>query len=310
MLKVFIQKEGYTGGPKNFRDRLRSILRTMPEVKLVDDGNDFDIELAFIRAKKGHKKPVVLRIDGCYYRKKDLGNNVSIFDSIARASHVIFQSNFSSQMCRKIMKVEPPSWSVIYNGIDQKYIDSIAKDESVEPGSFVACSNTWKRKPNKRPVSTIRGFLEAGTDRHLYVIGKYHSEWPREFGSHVHFCGLKSPDKVIAIMKACDYQIHLCHIDSCPNAVVEGLSCGLNVLCTNLGGTPELVRESGVILNIDNWAFNPLSTFDNLDTLNSKKVAEGISSLLKFQTRANRPDLNIEESAKQYIQVLSKVVNG
>ena len=155
------------------------------------------------------------------------------------------------------MGVNPKNWSIIYNGISKDCIDSIETDKTIEPGSFVACSNTWRMKPNKRPLSIINGFLKSDTGRHLYIIGQYQNEWKKKYKRYrIHFLGPKSPKKVIAIMKACDYQIHLCHIDSCPNAVVEGLACGLNVLCTNLGGTKELVGPDGVILKIE-WLYCP-----------------------------------------------------
>ena len=311
---IYLPKDGFAAGPKNFRDRLRVVLKTMPEISITNNINKCDVELAFIRSRSKGSKPVVLRVDGCYYRKKDLMKNRDIVKSIKNAKYVIFQSDFSAKMCREIMKVKPKHCSVVYNGIDQSLIDSIRPDKTVEPGSFVACSNTWKRKPNKRPLSILNGFLKSGVNRHLYVIGKYHNEWKNSEYKHprIHFCGLKSPEAVLPIMKACDYQIHLCHIDSCPNAVIEGLSCGLNVLCTNLGGTKEIVKENGVILEADHWNFSPLSedAFANLDSLVSNEVAEGIHKLIKIADRANRPDLNIKDKAKQYVDILLEVSNG
>jgi len=311
---IYLAKEGFVGGPRSFRDRLRAILKTMPEVSITNNLDKFDVELAFIRSKNKSKKPTVLRVDGCYYRKKDLFKNNDIIKSIKNAKYVIFQSNFSAEMCKKIMKVNPKNCSIIYNGIDKKFIDSIIPDKTVEPGSFVACSNTWKRRPNKRAKSILGGFLKAGIDKHLYIIGKYHNEWKDSEYKHprIHFCGLKSAKKVLPIVKACDYQIHLCHIDSCPNAVVEGLACGLNVLCTNLGGTQEIVGDNGVVLDVDKWDFKPLSEdiFENLDNLNLNDVAEGIHRLMKITERTNRPDLNIYGKAKQYVEILLKVGNG
>jgi glycosyltransferase involved in cell wall biosynthesis len=313
---VYLSKEGFVGGPRSFRDRLRAVLKTVPEISITNDSDPskFDIELAFIRSKNKGEKPTVLRVDGCYYRKKDLSKNDDIIKSINNAAYVIFQSNFSAEMCKRIMKVEPKNCSIIYNGIDLEFINSIKPDKTVEPGSFVACSNTWKRRPNKRAMSTLSGFLKAGVDRHLYIIGKYHNEWKNEVYKHpkIHFCGQKDAKEVLPIIKACDYQIHLCHIDSCPNAVIEGLACGLNVLCTNLGGTREIVGDNGIVLDVDKWDFKPLSetAFESLDNLNSNDVAEGIHKLMKITERTNRLDLDIKGKSQQYVQVLLKVSNG
>ena len=112
-------------------------------------------------------------------------------------------------------------------------------------------------------------------------------------------------EETISILKACKYQIHLCHIDSCPNIVLEGLSCGLNVLCTNLGGTKELVQSDGVILNADEmWKGKYLSSSIKLDSLRSKMVAKGIYKLLKINTKPDIYRFNIDEIAQKYVDVI------
>ena len=52
--------------------------------------------------------------------------------------------------------------------------------------------------------------------------------------------------------------INLKYLDPCPNAVIEALSCGLPVIYSNSGGTPELVgNNAGIGLSVDiNWEKN------------------------------------------------------
>jgi glycosyltransferase involved in cell wall biosynthesis len=120
--------------------------------------------------------------------------------------------------------------------------------------------------------------------------------------------GLKTNDQILSIMKACDYQIHLSFIDICPNTVIEGLACGLNVLCTNLGGTPELVKDNGVILDVDEfWKTKYLKkSMADLDRLNSKDVAKGIHQLLKKKTRPDGSEFDIKKVAKSYAAIIRK----
>jgi len=310
-MKILCEKSGWSGGPKTFRDRFRPMLKKAPNVTVTgDEKSDFDLELVFIKKKTKHNKPFVLRLDGIYYKKKQLLHNDSIIKSAKRAKHVIFQSQFSAEMFRKVTRYSPKASTIIYNGIDLKKIAAIAPDQSVPPGSLVACSQ-WKRRPNKRPLSIIKGYLEAGIDNPLFIIGKTHSEWRSEYkNKNIHFVGEQKSKKIISIMKACDYQIHLCHIDSCPNVVVEGLSCGLNVLCTNLGGTKEIVRDNGVVLDVDRWNFKPISAdaFNGLDNLNPQVVAKGIHDLIKIKKRANRPDLDLQLVVDQYVDIFRRNV--
>jgi len=304
MIKLYISMEKFKGGPAVFRSRIANSLNLFDDIEIVTKRKlPFDIELTFIRQLHKHKKPCIARMDGCYYLNSTAPND-PLRDNVKRSKYVIYQSSFSRQMCHHFLGVRKPS-KVIYNGIDFDFVKSIAKNISIEPGSFVASSHRWR--DNKRPNSIIKGFLEANLKNHLYIVGDNVTE---KFESkYVHYVGAKSPEDVISIMKACDYQIHLCHIDSCPNAVIEGLACGLNVLCTNLGGTPELVNSDGVILNVDKWKNKKIlkQKFDNLDP---KIVANGIHELIKIKTKPNRPDLDIKKVAEKYANVIRGVYDA
>lgn len=307
MISVLLEAKKFTGGPNVFKNRLMSAMADHKDVNVISKPKKkhWDIELGFIKFGRKHSKPKVLRLDGCYYRNEQLGSNGPIRSAIQEADEVIFQSNFSRAMCKQILKIIPRRDTVIYNGIDFNWIASIDADKRIEPGSFCASAN-WRE--NKRPASMIEGFLEHDLDRKLYIIGGYNSI-PGKFrkDKRIVCLGSKTTEESIAIMKSCQYQMHLCHIDSCPNSVVEGLACGLNVLCTNLGGTPELVKRDGVILDVDRWNFVP-QPFERLDSLNPKTVASGIEQLLKIKRRSNRPDLKMKNCSNQYVKVLQRNV--
>lgn len=63
--------------------------------------------------------------------------------------------------------------------------------------------------------------------------------------------GMYSSSEAPSIYQQADMFLHLKYKDPCPNAVAEAMASGLPVLCGNSGGTPELVGESGFILQID-----------------------------------------------------------
>ena len=305
---VYFKKTGFRGGPKIFRDRLRPVLKGVQGLKIVSQTqNDMDIELAFIRSKERHTKPIVLRVDGCYYRKDHLRRNASILASLRQAKHIIFQSNYSMNMVTTMLKYKPKKSTVIYNGIDQSYVDSISKATDIEPDSFVAVSHGWRKRSDKRIHSTIMGFLSASLNKHLYIIGDVDKYITKKYSknNNVHFLGVLIGKRLLSVMKACKYQMHLCRIDSCPNAVVEGLACGLNVLCTNLGGTREIVKNDGIILDVDQWNFSPIGS-KNYDNVSPNSVADGIELLLKIKTKPNRPDINIKKTAEAYANVIKK----
>ncbi len=321
MIKLYVQTEKFKGGPAIFRNRLISVLNKIDDIKVITNVNEkFDIGLEFIRKIHKYKQPYILRASSCYYFDTyKPWNNKPIAKAIKNSRYVIFQSEFAYKLCNRVLRLESRElikngYKIIYNGIDLDYIKEIEPAKNIEPDSFVACAR-WD--PNKRPLSMIKGFLKADIKKHLYIIGGIGVEGrgknlgKKYKSKYIHFLGEKTNKETISIIKACDYQIHLAFIDICPNIVLEGLACGLNVLCTNLGGTPEVVGKNGVILNIDKfWKTRYLKKLiEDLDNLKPKIVAEGIHKLLKIKIKPDILKYDINLVAKKYIKTIKRILN-
>lgn len=306
MLKVLIQLRKFDGGPNIFRQRINQALQKIPDIEVTNSiKDDFDVELSTIRHLGEHSKPRILRVDGCYYRPKQLKQNRDTIKAMKNSKYVIYQSNFSKEMVQNITGYKPKRAGVVHNGIDLSYVDRIQPDNTINPGSFVAAA---KWRTNKRPHSMIRGFLEANIDRHLYIIGD-HKEIDNKFkkDKRIHFLGPLSTTRTISVMKSCRYLLHLCHIDSCPNTVVEGVASNLNVLCTNLGGSKEIVDDSGVVLDVDKWDFKPRD-FSKVDKIDPKTIADGIHCMMDLNP-PKRNHLDIFRVAEKYKSILQKEIN-
>ncbi len=304
-IRVLTYLKKFSGGPRIFRERISEALNKIKDIKIVHDPKKkFDIEIVFLRQLIHHKKPKIIRVDGCYYERKRLNQNNQIQEAINKSNAVIFQSKFSKKMCKAFLKIKKPSY-IVHNGIDFDTIKDIQPRKDILPDSFVTCAG-WRE--NKRPLSTISGFERAGINNHLYMIGDY-SHIPPAYRDrkNIHLMGKMGFEDIISIMKACRYQIHLCHIDSCPNAVIEGLACGLNVLCTNLGGTRELIRDNGVVMDVDTFGYEYIKKM-RVDNLEPKIVAEYIHKVMEKKERANCLYLSIDEVAGKYADIIRKHV--
>jgi glycosyltransferase involved in cell wall biosynthesis len=306
MIRVLVLNKKFKGGPSVFRNRIAQALDKIDDIKVVRNTSDkFDIELAVIRILHKHNRPKILRVDGCYYTEgQHRSANKELINAMRSVDHVVFQSYFSKKMCYNILGMKPRSRSIIRNGIDFSYIDDVAPNPDIKSNSFVACS-MWR--DSKRPISMIKGFLEAGVKIDFYIIGDgVDRAWHKKH-RNIHVLGKKSEQESIAIMKRCKWMIHLCYIDSCPNVVVEGLSCGLSVLCTNLGGTKELVKDNGVVLEVDKWNGKPQKP-RRLDSLSPGAVAAGIHVLLKKKIEPRSDELNMKRVAEQYAELIRRHV--
>lgn len=67
----------------------------------------------------------------------------------------------------------------------------------------------------------------------------------------VYFAGQRSKEETFALMAACDLFVLNSSYEGFPHVVLEAMCAGLPVVATNVGGTPELVRngENGLLIS-------------------------------------------------------------
>ena len=160
-IKVFIQTKKFSGGPRVFRERIAKALNKFKDIEVTrDETRNFDIELSVVRLISTHRKPQIIRLDGCYFTPNKLKNNKVTKEAIKRSNSVVYQSSFSKAMCDYIVRPAKVPTYILHNGIDLNYVRKIKPNPKIEPGSFVAVA---KWRVNKRPKSLIRGFMKADT---------------------------------------------------------------------------------------------------------------------------------------------------
>ncbi len=295
-------------GPLVFSKRLFERLEAMG-VRIVERNQKPDVYFAIISynrwlAPRGAKN--VLRLDGIYWNgndPKDIAKNKAIFKSARHADGVVFQSDFCLRCCTA-QGVTPNSHTVIFNGIDQAAIAAIEPADLDHAPAMVACAE-WR--VTKRPQSICRGFLAADVPHTLYMIGPK----PDDAIEHerIVWTGPLAPTESLAITRAATHAIHLAKFDPCPNTVVEQLSCGLPVLHTANGGTPELVGDRGVMMPVDrDWDY-AVSTAP-IDNLDPASVAEHIQQLAAMPRHDPPAHLDLGPVAQQYHDYFQKILEA
>lgn len=294
-----------SSGPQMFLSRLVKALTNYP---VEFTSRKPHISFGVIVALPYRKARQVVRIDGCYYNKAMSGcgsMNRRIAESIKKADGVVYQSSFSKTLCERILKVKARKDTIIYNAIDQNWVNSIEPLNLPSENSVVAVAN-WRN--SKRPKSIINGFLEAKIpNSKLFFLGKFKKKIEHE---DLVFLGNVSSSDIIAHLKSAKALVHLCKIESCPNVAIEALSCGVPVVCNNIGGTQEIVGSDGVIVKCDpEFKFEYIDQGD-VDNLDPKLIANGIKECFSKTWTVNRPDLDINRAAKEYYDFFYRVVEG
>ena len=95
--------------------------------------------------------------------------------------------------------------------------------------------------------------------------------------------------------------IHLCWLDCCPNTVVEGLASGLPVVCSHNGGTKELVRDDGIVIQLEeDYEYGSMVNLYHPPKVDTNIIVEAVLKSLEMPKVKNRGDLKMSNVSKKY----------
>ncbi len=293
-------------GLQKFGHILLEELQSTYKVRIVPESAKSDIHLTIISGKLKKRAKNVLRIDGVYY---DIGRRVmngAIKRSIESSDGVVFQSQWCEKFATTMLKTRAKMSTVVHNGVKQSQFKGSPVVREFDK-AFICCSH-WRI--NKRLESIVHAVLEirkrTGVDLGLYVIGKPDYELSSK---HIKYAG--NVQSVSPFYASADYMCHICHIDACPNAVIEGLSAGLPVVCNNIGGTPEIVGKSGVIVDLDRpFDFRYIRDMEDVgpSSVNKEKLIVGMMKVMDQKWEISRPELDISVAAKGYYDFFTSLM--
>ncbi len=252
-------------GPNTFAHRLANCLTEMGH-NIVNQDDDYQIFLAFIEASSAPKKnaKVIQRLDGIWFKPDEFHtHNKNIKALYDYADSVIWQSEFDKNMTehhwgKKFGKV-------IHNGVslERKNAsnDTIRQIRSSYKKVFVCSANWHRQKRLKENVELFLKMKEVFPDSCLVIMGSNPDFYARH--KDILYTGAISHDLCLQIFSIADWMIHLAWLDHCPNVVVESLSQGCPVICTDSGGTKELVRDNGLVIPENTPYHYELADYDN-----------------------------------------------
>lgn len=307
-MKVLIPEPSPTTGKGQF------ISRVMPElanlgVKVThkpQDSHDLYLDIAKFRFKSKAKK--ILRLDGCYYDKHSSSHvkiNKNIAKCLRQSDAAIYQSEWSKYMCDYYLGKAPGKSAVIHNGADYKFYEGIEPAKSSFKHNFFTASR-WRHP--KRLKEITKAFLKADIpDSCLWVAGKPNFKVEDK---RVKYLGHIYEKEMAKYLKMADAFIHISWVDACPNSVIESLCAGTPVVCNNVGGTPELVSNDGVICKIDKPYNMGRVNHDKPPKIDMDALIRGIRSVVKQGIKVKYNDkFDIKFVAKRYVDFFKLVLN-
>jgi len=269
-----------------------------------DPNNEIACRLAFILSTNPTGAiPLVQRLDGIYFNKiQDYEVlNTPIQQTYKLAHGVVFQSHFNKMLSQEYFG-EHPNGIVIHNGTNAQEINEIPVGQFPEElnkfTEFWCCASNWR--PHKRLNDNIRYFNEHAPETAALIV----------LGSNIedHLDKLQPRDRIfsfgnvawhdmISVFKACTHFLHLAWLDHCPNVVVDARAAGCQIVCSSEGGTKEIAGEGAIIIQEDEWDFEPCYLYQppTMDFLKTR-----INDI-------NNP-IDIESSSNKYLKFLESIV--
>lgn len=313
-------------GPNTFATRLsKELFARGHEVAFESKG--CDVSLVFIERSGAPLAPkVVQRLDGIWFKPHEFETkNVGIKGLYGETDAVVWQSRFDREMTirhfgLRIRDVARRRFTskghvtdvdvVIHNGIDMTPVKQLTIPKLIEMRAaydqIYVCSSNWH--PQKRLDANVALFERLRT-RHpnscLIIMGA--NPDVRVSGTHVFYTGSVEPDVYNQIYSAADWMLHLAWADHCPNVVVEALAQGTPVVCSDVGGTKELVGSYGLVLKDDPYDYE-LADYDNPPSIDVNQV-----DLDAFPTRTQLDygsiaDIDVKSVADRYLRLFESLI--
>ena len=112
-------------------------------------------------------------------------------------------------------------------------------------------------KGHEEVIKAMPQLLNEGYDINYYLVGAGSDEYlktvARQNGveTRVHFTGGLPHERIFSLFDTMDIYIQPSRTEGLPRAVVEAMSCAVPVICSNIGGMPELVDEDCIFTSGD-----------------------------------------------------------
>jgi glycosyltransferase involved in cell wall biosynthesis len=170
---------------------------------------------------------------------------------LLEADHVVYQSEFCKLAADRFYGECPGSSEIVYNPVDVRAFTP-APERPRRPLTLLLGGNQYQRYRLERALETIALVRRERPDARLLIAGAvtFAPDAERVTRELVSRLGLEDAVELLGpytqadapdVVRRADILLHTKYNDPCPTTVLEGMACGLPVVYSASGGTPELV---------------------------------------------------------------------
>lgn len=276
----------------------------------------YSIDLLKSFKKKGVK--IIQRLDGVYYPSKH-GDEYIFLNKDMKEIHndladiVIYQSKYSKLQCESMLgKLGTSEFHIINNGTDKKIFYPCREEKKCPPNSkFVFLMTGVFRHPEMiEPVVKALDLLQAKVDFKLITIGPITNEKIKHYFErpYIHIKDNMHEVDLAEELRKSDLFIYSILNPSCPNSVIEAISCGIPVIGFKTGAMEELLYFNKELLaEVSDDIFQEYKNFDEHKL--AEKILLSVEEYTYFKQRALEYSYlySFEETGGKYLDIFKDV---
>jgi glycosyltransferase involved in cell wall biosynthesis len=172
------------------------------------------------------------------------------------ADRVVFQSAFCKLASDRFYGVRNDRFEILHNPVDTRRF--APADVPSRPLTLLLAGNQYQRYRVERALAALAEVRRTVPDARLAITGavSFSPAAPAELDAMIGTLGLEDAVELTgpytqreapAVLRRGDVLLHTKYNDPCPTVVLEAMACGLPVVYSASGGTPELVGEDAGI---------------------------------------------------------------
>lgn len=221
------------------------------------------------------------------------------------ANHIFYQSEFCKRNAEKYLGTINGQSEILYNGVDTDFFTPCTQEnKKIEPFKLLMTGHMRQSSMGvlKRTIEAMSIVNKKGLYATLQIAGFIPDDIKTVIYSFIDdmnvrsFIDLTGPYTRLeapTLLGSADGFVSLKYNDPCPNSILEALSCGLPILYSKSGGTPELVGErAGIGLNVP-------ESYEDFFYPEVNDIADGILNLFE------QKDIFAVEARNRAVQMFS-----